>query len=148
VVELGSDGKVISIEEKPAVPRSSFAVPGLYFYDNTVVSIAKQLVPSNRGELEIVDIHRAYHAAGTLAFELLGRGIAWLDTGSPDGMLQAGNFIQTVEARQGLKIGCLEEIAFRKGFIGRDALRECGQRLEKTEYGQYLLAIANEPGRR
>ena len=114
------------------------------FYDNNVISIAKALEPSPRGELEITDVNRAYLAAGALRMSLLGRGTAWLDTGSPDGLLQASNFIQTVEARQGLKIGCLEEVAFRKGFINREELRAAGAALEKTEYGQYLLALAVE----
>jgi len=144
VVEFTAEGKVISIEEKPARPRSHYAVPGLYFYDNTVISIAKRLKPSPRGELEITDVNRAYLEAGTLTISVFGRGTAWLDTGSPDAMLQASNFIQVVEARQGLKIGCLEEIAFRKGFIDLEGLRAAGRALEKTEYGQYLLALANE----
>jgi glucose-1-phosphate thymidylyltransferase len=147
VVEFDKNGKVISLEEKPARPRSHFAVPGLYFYDNTVVSIAKQLKPSPRGELEITDVNRAYLEAGTLRLTLFGRGTAWLDTGSPDALLQASNFIQTVETRQGLKIGCLEEIAYRKGFIDLEQLRAAGNALGKTEYGQYLLALAAEAAR-
>ena len=109
-----------------------------------MISIAKRLKPSPRGELEITDVNRAYLEAGALRLQLFGRGTAWLDTGSPDGLLQASNFIQTVEARQGLKIGCLEEIAFRKGFISLDQLRACGRALDKTEYGQYLLALVHE----
>jgi glucose-1-phosphate thymidylyltransferase len=144
VAEITADGKVISLEEKPARPRSHYAVPGLYFYDNKVISIAKNLKPSPRGELEITDVNRAYLEAGTLRLSVMGRGTAWLDTGSPDGLLQASNFIQTVETRQGLKIGCLEEIAFRKGFIDREQLRAAGMALEKTEYGQYLLSVAAE----
>ena len=144
VVEFTADGKVLSLEEKPARPRSPYAIPGLYYYDNHVISIAKGLKPSPRGELEITDVNRAYLEAGTLRLSVIGRGTAWLDTGSPDGLLQASNFIQTVEMRQGLKIGCLEEVAFRKGFIGRDQLRAAGAALEKTEYGQYLLALAAE----
>jgi glucose-1-phosphate thymidylyltransferase len=144
VVEFAPDGKVLSLEEKPASPRSHYAVPGLYYYDNNVVSIAKSMKPSPRGELEITDVNRTYLEAGTLRLSVIGRGTAWLDTGSPDGLLQASNFIQTVEARQGLKIGCLEEIAFRKGFIGRDQLQAAGTALQKTEYGQYLLALAAE----
>ena len=144
VVEFTAEGRVISIEEKPRQPRSHYAVPGLYYYDNRVISIAKRLTPSARGELEITDLNRAYLEAGALTLSVLGRGTAWLDTGSPDAMLQASNFIQTVEARQGLKIGCLEEIAFRKGFIDREGLRAAGRALEKTEYGQYLLALAEE----
>jgi len=144
VVEFTPEGRVVSLEEKPAQPRSHYAVPGLYFYDNRVISIAKNLQPSPRGELEITDVNRAYLEAGTLTLSVFGRGTAWLDTGSPDTMLQASNFIQTVEARQGLKIGCLEEIAFRKGFIDLEELRAAGRALERTEYGQYLLALANE----
>jgi glucose-1-phosphate thymidylyltransferase len=144
VVEFTPEGRVLSIEEKPQRPRSHYAVPGLYFYDNRVISIAKSIAPSARGELEITDVNRAYLEAGTLTLSVLGRGTAWLDTGSPDAMLQASNFIQTVEARQGLKIGCLEEIAFRKGFIDVEGLRAAGRALEKTEYGQYLLALADE----
>jgi len=144
VVEFTPDGKVISLEEKPQRARSHYAVPGLYYYDNNVVSIAKSLKPSPRGELEITDVNRAYLEAGTLKLSVIGRGTAWLDTGSPDGLLQASNFIQTVETRQGLMIGCLEEIAFRKGFIDRDQLRAAGNALDKTEYGQYLLALAAE----
>jgi glucose-1-phosphate thymidylyltransferase len=144
VVEFTPDGKVVSLEEKPARPRSQYAVPGLYYYDNHVISIAKGLEPSPRGELEITDVNRAYLAAGALRMSLLGRGTAWLDTGSPDGLLQASNFIQTVEMRQGLKIGCLEEVAFRKGFIDREQLRAAGVALEKTEYGQYLVSLAAE----
>lgn len=144
VVEFTPEGRVLSIEEKPAQPKSHYAVPGLYFYDNQVISIAKSLKPSRRGELEITDVHRAYLEAGALTLSVLGRGTAWLDTGSPDAMLQASNFIQTVEARQGLKIGCLEEVAFRKGFIDRDRLRAAGRALENTEYGQYLLLVASE----
>jgi glucose-1-phosphate thymidylyltransferase len=144
VVEFTPEGRVVSLEEKPAQPKSHYAVPGLYFYDNRVISIARNLKPSARGELEITDVNRAYLEAGTLTLSVFGRGTAWLDTGSPDAMLQASNFIQTVEARQGLKIGCLEEIAYRKGFISLDQLRTCGHALEKTEYGQYLLALARE----
>jgi glucose-1-phosphate thymidylyltransferase len=144
VVEFTPDGKVLSLEEKPARPRSHYAVPGLYFYDNEVIGIAKRLQPSARGELEITDVNRMYLERGALRLRVFGRGTAWLDTGSPDGLLQASNFIQTVEARQGLKIGCLEEIAFRKGFLSLDQLRRCGHALERTEYGQYLLSIANE----
>jgi glucose-1-phosphate thymidylyltransferase len=144
VVEFTPTGTVLSLEEKPKKPKSHYAVPGLYFYDNRVISIAKELAPSPRGELEITDVNRAYLAAGALRLTVFGRGTAWLDTGSPDGLLQASNFIQTVEARQGLKIGCLEEIAYRKGFIDLDQLRAAGRALEKTEYGQYLLALAAE----
>ena len=146
VVEFDPTGRVLSLEEKPKHPRSHYAVPGLYFYDNQVVSIARKLQPSARGELEITDLNRVYLEAGALKLSIMGRGTAWLDTGSPDTLLQASNFIQTVETRQGLKIGCLEEIAYRKGFISLDTLRKIGSSLEKTEYGQYLLALAREAG--
>jgi glucose-1-phosphate thymidylyltransferase len=146
VVELDPAGRVLSLEEKPRHPRSHYAVPGLYFYDNEVVSIARELKPSARGELEITDLNRVYLEAGKLKVSIMGRGTAWLDTGSPDALLQASNFIQTVETRQGLKIGCLEEIAYRKGFITAETLRTIGHSLEKTEYGQYLLALAREEG--
>ena len=148
VVEFTKEGKVLSLEEKPANPKSHYAVPGLYFYDNRVIDIAKNLKPSPRGEIEITDVNKAYLADGTLSLSVFGRGTAWLDTGSPDAMLQASNFIQTVETRQGLKIGCLEEIAFRKGFIDLAGLISAGKRLEKTEYGQYLLEIAREHEKR
>lgn len=144
VVEFGKDGTVLSIEEKPASPKSRYAVPGLYFYDNEVISIAKNLKPSTRGELEITDVNREYLRRGQLTVSLLGRGTAWLDTGSPEALLDAGNFIQMIEARQGLKVGCLEEIAFRKGFIDLNQLRACGQALASTEYGRYLLTLAHE----
>ncbi|CAN5923697.1 glucose-1-phosphate thymidylyltransferase RfbA [soil metagenome] len=146
VVEFTADGKVISLEEKPKQPKSSYAVPGIYFYDNRVIEIARGIKPSARGELEITDVNRAYLERGELTLSVLGRGTAWLDTGSPDALLQASHFIQTVETRQGLKIGCLEEIAYRKGFISLDALAEQGRRLDKTEYGRYVLALASELG--
>jgi glucose-1-phosphate thymidylyltransferase len=144
VVEIGPDGRAVSLEEKPTKPKSSYAVPGLYFYDNDVVRIAKALRPSARGELEVSCVNRAYLEAGKLELVVLGRGTAWLDTGSADGLLQASNFIQTVETRQGLKIGCLEEIAYRKGFIDRESLSKTARELEKTDYGRYLLALAEE----
>ena len=144
VVEFADDGKVLSLEEKPTAPKSNYAVPGLYFYDNDVVAIAKAVKPSARGEIEITDVNRAYLERGDLTMSILGRGTAWLDTGSPDSLIQAGTFIQTVETRQGLKIGCPEEIAFRKGFIDKEALRSLGAALEKTEYGQYLLGLAKD----
>lgn len=142
VVEFDRSGKVLSLEEKPKAPKSNYAVPGLYFYDNEVVRIAKNIKPSARGELEITDVNRVYLERGALRLSILGRGTAWLDTGSPDSLLQASNFIQTVETRQGLKIGCPEEIAFRKGFIDRAALRALGEALGKTEYGRYLIQLA------
>jgi glucose-1-phosphate thymidylyltransferase len=144
VVEFTEDGTVISLEEKPKQPKSNYAVPGLYFYDNRVVEIARTIKPSARGELEITDVNRVYLEKRELNLTMLGRGTAWLDTGSPDSLLQASQFIQTVETRQGLKIGCLEEIAFRKKFIDLDALKAQGKALEKTEYGRYLLQIASE----
>jgi len=144
VVEFTRDLKVTSLEEKPVKPRSSYAVPGLYFYDKDVVAIAKTIKPSARGELEITDVNRVYMERGELALTLFGRGTAWLDTGSPDSLLQASHFIQTVETRQGLKIGCPEEIAFRKGFIDAAQLEAIGRTLAKTEYGQYLIALAAE----
>ncbi len=144
VVEFTPDGKVLSIEEKPAKPKSNYAVPGLYFYGPDVVSVAKTIKPSARGELEITDVNRVYLERGELRLTLFGRGTAWLDTGSPDSLVQATNFIQTVETRQGLKIGCPEEIAFRKGFIDAAQLAALGRALEKTEYGRYLLEIASE----
>ena len=146
VVEFTPEGKVTSLEEKPANPRSNYAVPGLYFYDEDVVSIAKAVTPSARGEIEITDVNRAYMERGDLRITLFGRGTAWLDTGTPDSLVQATNFIQIVETRQGLKIGCPEEIAFRKGFITASELEALGRALEKTEYGQYLLELAS--GRR
>ncbi len=147
VVEFTDDGKVVSLEEKPAKPKSSYAVPGLYFYDNDVVAIAKSIKPSARGEIEITDVNRVYLERGELRLSVMGRGMAWLDTGSPDSLLQASNFIQTVETRQGLKIGCPEEIAYRRGFIDAARLRELGTALGKTEYGMYLLELADDDGR-
>ena len=147
VVTFTEDLVVTSLEEKPAEPKSNYAVPGLYFYDNDVIRIAKAVKPSPRGEIEITDVNRAYMEEGRLRLSLLGRGTAWLDTGSPDGLLQAGNFIQTVETRQGLKIGCPEEIAYRKGFITQGQLGALGEELAKTEYGAYLLALAKDPRR-
>jgi glucose-1-phosphate thymidylyltransferase len=144
VVEFEADGTVLSLEEKPTKPKSSYAVPGLYFYDNQVVDIARHIKPSARGELEITDVNRVYLAQRQLFLTVLGRGTAWLDTGSPDALLQASHFIQTVETRQGLKIGCPEEIAYRKGFIDLAALGKLGESLGKTEYGRYLLALADE----
>ncbi len=147
VVEFGPEGKVVGIEEKPAHPRSSYAVTGLYFYDNRVVDIAADLEPSPRGELEITDVNIAYLGFGDLHVEQLGRGFAWLDTGTHESLLQASNFVETIEERQGLKIACLEEIAYRQGFIDRSKLERLGTELEKTAYGQYLLKLALEDGR-
>jgi len=144
VVEFGEDMDVISIEEKPKNPKSNYAVPGLYFYDNKVVGIAKSLKPAARGELEITDVNREYLKMGKLKVELLGRGFAWLDTGTPDGLLEAANFVAAVQKRQGLYIACLEEIAYRMGYISREQLIRLGRDLEKTEYGRYLLFIGGE----
>lgn len=143
VVEFDRDGKVLSIEEKPEQPRSNYAVTGLYFYDNRVVDIAKTIEPSPRGELEITDINKAYLAFDDLHVNLLGRGFAWLDTGTHESLLQAGNFVQTVEERQGFKIACLEEIAYRNGWISAAQLEQTAKSLIKTGYGQYLQLVAD-----
>ncbi len=144
VVEFDDDDKVISIEEKPTEPKSNYAVTGLYFYDNTVVEKAKQVKPSSRGELEITDLNRIYLEEETLTVKLLGRGMAWLDTGTHQSMLQASNFVESIEERQGLKVACLEEIAFKKGYISKDQLSELAKPLLKNQYGQYLMKIMNE----
>ena len=144
VVEFDTAGKVISIEEKPEYPKSNYAVPGLYFYDNRVVEIAKQIKPSARGELEITAINNKYLEMGELYVSLLGRGMAWLDTGTPKGMLQAAQFIEAVQDRQGFYISCIEEIAWRRGFITTEQLNAIGQELKMTEYGQYLISLAKE----
>ena len=143
VVEFDSSGKAISIEEKPENPKSNYAVTGLYFYDNDVVEIAKSIKPSPRGELEITDVNNAYLARNELHVSLLGRGFAWLDTGTHDSLIQAGSFVQTVEQRQGFKVACLEEIAYQNGWISEESLREQGEALKKTGYGQYLLSLAD-----
>ncbi|MBN9545218.1 MAG: glucose-1-phosphate thymidylyltransferase RfbA [Alphaproteobacteria bacterium] len=142
VVEFSDDGRAISIEEKPKQPRSNYAVTGLYFYDGQAPTFAKSLKPSARGELEITALNNIYLERNELVVEILGRGHAWLDTGTHDSLLQAGEFVRTVEARQGLKVGCPEEVAYQMGFIDREALRALGKALEKTGYGQYLLDIA------
>ncbi len=144
VVEFAAGGQVVSLEEKPKVPKSSFAVPGLYFLDHEVVDIARGLKPSARGELEIVDVLRAYLGRGALHVDVLGRGTAWLDTGTPDALLEAAHFIATVEKRQGLKIGCPEEIAFRMGFIDRAGLAKLAHGQARSDYGAYLAAVARE----
>ena len=141
VVEFDSDGRALSLEEKPAVPRSEFAVPGLYFYDNSVVGIARDLAPSARGEYEITDVNRTYLEAGALHVEVLPRGTAWLDTGTFDSLLEASQFVQTVEKRQGLKVGSPEEIAWRRGWLSDDALESIGRNLAKSGYGDYLLGL-------
>jgi glucose-1-phosphate thymidylyltransferase len=142
VVEFDRFGKAISLEEKPSDPRSDFAVTGLYFYDKQVVEIAASLKPSARGELEITDVNRVYLEKGSLMVEKMGRGIAWLDTGTPESLLQAANFIQTLEMRQGLQVACLEEIALEQGLISEDDVRELASRMRNTRYGKYLLKIA------
>lgn len=142
VVSFDSAGKALSIEEKPRVPRSHWAVTGLYFYDAEVVEIARKLKPSARGELEITDVNLAYLERGALSVERLGRGYAWLDTGTPDSLVEASEFVRTLERRQGFRIACPEEIAFENGWIDREQLRALGQALSKSGYGQYLLGIA------
>lgn len=144
VVEFDDDWNVLSIEEKPANPKSNYAVPGLYFYDNNVKYIAKEIKPSARGELEITSVNNEYLKMGKLKVELFGRGMAWLDTGTHRSMLAAANFVEAVQTRQGLYISCIEEIAYRKGFIDKERLLEHAQRLKTTEYGQYLFKVAQE----
>lgn len=141
VVEFDSDGNVLSIEEKPKEPKSNYAVPGLYFYDNDVIEIAKRVKPSPRGEIEITSVNNEYLRRGNLKVELLRRGMAWLDTGNPSNMMKAGMFVETVQERQGLYVACLEEIAYRKGFINKEQLYELGENLKQTEYGKYILSI-------
>lgn len=144
VVEFDSKNRVISIEEKPSHPKSNYAVPGLYFYDNEVVEIAKEVKPSARGEIEITAVNNAYLEQGKLKVSLMGRGMAWLDTGSPKGMLKAAEFVQTVQDMQGFYISCIEEIAWRRGFISTEQLTQLGTELKMTEYGQYLLKLAED----
>jgi len=146
VVEFAPDGRVLSLEEKPALPKSNYAIPGLYFYDRDVVDLASRLKPSKRGELEITDLNRLYLEAGKLHVELLGRGTAWLDTGTHDSLMEAGQFVHVIENRQGLKIACLEEIAYRQGWIDRAGLEANITRLGKSSYGAYLRKVLAEVG--
>ena len=145
VVEFDEQGKVISLEEKPLVPKSNYAVPGLYFYDATVTEKAASLRPSARGEYEITDLNRLYLEEGTLNVELFGRGFAWLDTGNCDSLLEASNFVATIQNRQGFYVSCIEEIAWRQGWISSGQLLLLGQKLEKTEYGKYLIELSKQP---
>ena len=144
IVEFDKNGKAISIEEKPEHPKSNYCVTGLYFYDNTVVEKAKNLKPSDRGELEITDINKLYLDEGKLDVKLMGRGYAWLDTGTHDSMMEAASFIATIQKRQNLKVACLEEIAYRMGYISKEKLVELAQPMKKNDYGQYLLRLAKE----
>jgi glucose-1-phosphate thymidylyltransferase len=148
VAEIDAAGRVLSLEEKPARPKSRYAVTGLYFYDNRVLDVARELKPSARGELEITDVNRAYLEWNELACEVMGRGMAWLDTGTHESLLEASQYIETIERRQGLKIACPEEIAYRLGYIDAAALERLGQALAKNRYGQYLLEILRDPGMR
>ena len=147
VVEFDSERRVVGIEEKPERPKSNYAVPGLYFYDGQVADIAAAVEPSERGELEITSVNNAYLERGRLSVELMGRGMAWLDTGTPQGLLKAAEYVEAVQSRQGYFIACIEEIAYRRGFIDASRLRALGESLRKTAYGQYLLAVADEDGR-
>jgi len=144
VVEFDEQYRVLSIEEKPVQPRSNFAIPGIYFYDNQVVGIAETLKPSPRGEIEITDLNKVYLQKGQLKAKMFGRGVAWLDAGTHESLLQAASFIQTIQERQGLMISCPEEIAYRRGFISKEQLRELGMALNGNSYGQYVLDVANQ----
>ena len=144
VVEFDKKNRVVSIEEKPKEPRSSYAVPGLYFYDNRVIDIAKNVKPSARGEVEITAVNNAYLEMGELNVKLFGRGMAWLDTGTPEGMLKAAEYVEAVQSRQGFYISCIEEIAWRRGFIDTARLKEIGKELKMTDYGKYILSLAEE----
>ena len=145
VAEFDAGGRVVSLEEKPSAPKSRYAVTGLYFYDSRVVDIARELTPSARGELEITDVNRRYLEAGELACEVMGRGMAWLDTGTHESLLEASQYIETIERRQGLKIACPEEIAYRQGYIGAEDLRRIGSAMAKSGYGRYLLSLLDDP---
>ncbi len=144
VVEVDTQGNAVSLEEKPAIPRSHYAVPGLYFYDNSVIEIAKSIKPSARGELEITDVNREYMNLGTLHVLIMGRGMAWLDAGTHDSLLEASTFIETIQKRQGLYVACIEEIAYRKGYITKTQLKSLANCLANTEYGRYLNELADE----
>jgi glucose-1-phosphate thymidylyltransferase len=146
VVDFDASGKVIGIEEKPKKPKSNYAVPGLYFYDNNVIEIAKRLKPSDRGELEITDVNMTYLRRGDLRVELLGRGYAWLDTGTHEALQQAASYVQAIQERQGLKIACIEEIAYRQGYITKEELQNLAAELTQNDYGQYLMDITNDVG--
>lgn len=141
VVEFDENGKVLSLEEKPAEPKSNYAIPGLYFYDNNVIEISKNVTPSARGELEITAVNNEYLKRGELNVALMGRGMAWLDTGNPEGLLKAAEFVETVQSRQGFYVSCIEEIAWRRGFIDTAQLTKLGETLKMTEYGQYILSL-------
>ncbi len=147
VVEFDENGKAISLEEKPLKPHSNFAVPGIYFYDNRVVRYAEELAPSPRGEIEITDINKRYLGDGELSVKVLGRGVAWLDAGTHESLLQASMFVQAVEDRQGMMISCVEEIAYRMGYIDKETLRSCAEPLASNEYGQYLLRFLSDQGK-
>lgn len=148
VVEFDENNNVISIEEKPEKPKSNFVVPGLYFYDNKVIEIAKNVKPSARGEIEITSVNNEYLRKGKLKVSLLGRGTAWLDTGTPQGLLQAAEYVEAVQSRQGFYVSCIEEIAWRRGFITTEQLRELGQELHTTDYGKYILSLVEEASNR
>jgi glucose-1-phosphate thymidylyltransferase len=143
VVEFDRNGKVLSIEEKPQKPKSNYAVPGLYFYDNKVIEYAKSIKPSARGELEISSVNSLYLEKGELNVMLLGRGMAWLDTGTPTGLLKAAEYVETIQSMQGMYVSCIEEIAWRRGFITTEQLRALGEELKMTDYGKYLIALAD-----
>ena len=146
IVEFAEDGRVLSLEEKPAYPKSSFAIPGIYFYDNQVVGLAEQLIPSPRGEIEITDLNRAYLEKGQLRAKMFSRGVAWLDAGTHESLMQASMFIEAIQQRQGLMISCPEEIAYRKGYITREQLCDLGKSLAGNSYGEYILDIARQDG--